>query len=102
MVVPTFTSTGSKATVSVTLPKDIFGLVVTNHELVKAAYVGYLANGRTNNAVTKSAVKFVVAVRSHGAKKAQGVLVSDQAETQSGVVVESLLVQLVMKTIQWD
>lgn len=53
MAVPTFTSTGSKATVSATLPKEIFGLKVVNHELVKAAYVGYLANGRTNNAVTK-------------------------------------------------
>ena len=53
MAVPTFTSTGSKATVAATLPKEIFGLEVKNHELVKAAYVGYLANGRTNNAVTK-------------------------------------------------
>lgn len=53
MAVPTFTSTGSKATVAATLPKDIFGLKIVNHELVKAAYVGYLANGRINNAVTK-------------------------------------------------
>jgi len=53
MSVPTFTNTGSKATVAATLPKEIFGLTVGNHELVKAAYVGYLANGRTNNAVTK-------------------------------------------------
>lgn len=52
MAVPTFTNTGAKATVAATLPKEIFGLEVKNHELVKAAYVGYLANGRSNNAVT--------------------------------------------------
>lgn len=52
MAAQTFTSTGVKAAVATTLPKEIFSLEVKNHELIKAAYVGYLANGRSNNAVT--------------------------------------------------
>lgn len=53
MATPTFTKTGAKATVAKTLPKDIFALEVTNHELIKKAYVTYLSNGRQNLAVTK-------------------------------------------------
>lgn len=37
-----------------TLPKDIFGIEVTNHELVKVAYNAYLANGRSAQAKTKT------------------------------------------------
>lgn len=37
-----------------TLPKEIFGVDVTNHDLVKRAYEAYLANGRQNLAVTKT------------------------------------------------
>jgi len=36
------------------LSKDVFGLKVENHELLKQAYVTYLANGRDNLAVTKT------------------------------------------------
>lgn len=53
MAVPTFTSVGAKASVAATLPKEVFGIEVTNHELVKQAYLGYLAAGRTNNAHVK-------------------------------------------------
>lgn len=36
-----------------TLPKDIFNVDVTNHELLKVAYDAYLANGRSAQAKTK-------------------------------------------------
>jgi large subunit ribosomal protein L4 len=53
MSVATFTKSGAKATNPAKLDKAVFGLKVENHELVKQAYLAYLANGRTNNAVTK-------------------------------------------------
>lgn len=53
MSVATFTKTGSKAATPAKLNKEVFGLEVTNHELLKQAYVNYLANGRINLAVTK-------------------------------------------------
>lgn len=54
MVVPTFTKTGTKASVAAKLDKTVFGVEVPNHELLKQAYVAYLANGRENLAVTKT------------------------------------------------
>ncbi len=36
-----------------TLPKDIFDVDVTNHQLLKVAYTAYLANGRSAQAKTK-------------------------------------------------
>jgi large subunit ribosomal protein L4 len=54
MSVATYTKTGTKATTPAKLDKDIFGLTVENHELIKQAYVAYLANGRENYAVTKT------------------------------------------------
>ena len=42
----------TKSTAS-TLPKDIFGMEVTNHELLKTAYTMYLANARSAAAKTK-------------------------------------------------
>ncbi len=38
---------------NVTLPKDIFAVEVTNHELLKVAYDAYLANARSAQAKTK-------------------------------------------------
>lgn len=49
-----FTKTGTKSSVNAKLPKEIFGLEVTSHELLNQAYTTYLANGRTNNAKTKT------------------------------------------------
>lgn len=37
-----------------TLPKLVFNVEVTNHDLLKRAYESYLANGRNNLAVTKT------------------------------------------------
>lgn len=54
MAVATFTKSGSKAATPAKLDKAIFGVEVTNHELLKQAYVTYLANGRENLAVTKT------------------------------------------------
>lgn len=52
--ISTFTKTGTKATAAAKLPKEVFEVEVKNHELVKAAYVAYLANGRQNNAKVKT------------------------------------------------
>lgn len=54
MAVATYTKTGTKATTPAKLDKAVFGVVPENHELVKSAYVNYLANGRQNNAVVKT------------------------------------------------
>jgi large subunit ribosomal protein L4 len=53
MAVQTYTATGSKASVAAKLDKSIFEADVKNHELLKQAYVSYLANGRENLAQTK-------------------------------------------------
>ncbi len=52
MSVSTYTKSGTKATTPAKLDASIFGLAVESHELVKQAYVAYLANGRENLAVT--------------------------------------------------
>ena len=52
MAVPTFTKSGTKATTAAKFDKSVFGVAVQNHELLKQAYVAYLANGRENLAVT--------------------------------------------------
>jgi large subunit ribosomal protein L4 len=50
----TYTKAGTKATTAAKLNKAVFGVAPENHELLKAAYVMYLANGRDNLAVTKT------------------------------------------------
>lgn len=52
MSVPTYTKAGVKATTAAKLPKGIFDLEVTNHELLKQAYTAYMSNSRTVNAHT--------------------------------------------------
>ncbi len=54
MSATTFTSTGAKATTPAKLAKSVFDVEVTNHDLLKQAYLAYLANGRENFAVTKT------------------------------------------------
>lgn len=53
MSVATFTKAGAKATTTTKLDKAVFDVEVRNHELLKRAYVSYLANGRVNLAITK-------------------------------------------------
>lgn len=53
MSVATFTKSGAKATTPARLDKAIFGMKVENHQLLKEAYLTYLANGRSNYAKTK-------------------------------------------------
>lgn len=54
MAVATYTKTGAKATTPAKLDKVVFGESPKNHELLKASYEAYLANGRANLAVTKT------------------------------------------------
>jgi large subunit ribosomal protein L4 len=51
---PTFTKSGTKATTAAKLDASVFGEMPENHELLKLAYTAYLANGRGNNAQTKT------------------------------------------------
>jgi large subunit ribosomal protein L4 len=64
MAVLTYTKAGAKATTPAKLNKNVFGVEVKNHELLKRAYLTYLANGRENFAVTKKRGE----VRGGGAK----------------------------------
>jgi large subunit ribosomal protein L4 len=54
MATQSFTKTGNKSTTPVKLDKTVFEIEAKNHELLKANYVAYLANGRENLAVTKT------------------------------------------------
>jgi large subunit ribosomal protein L4 len=53
MAVSTYTKSGTKAATPAKLDKAVFGVEVKNHQLLKDAYLSYLAQGRTNNAVAK-------------------------------------------------
>jgi large subunit ribosomal protein L4 len=53
MPVATYTKSGAKATTPARLDKAVFGLEVKDHQLLKDAYLAYMANGRSNNAVVK-------------------------------------------------
>lgn len=54
MSVATYTKSGTKATTAAKLDKSVFDVEVPNHELVKQAYVAYLANGRIGSANVKT------------------------------------------------
>ena len=54
MAVPTYTASGTKATTPAKLSKEVFGVEVANHQLLRQAYETYLANGRENLAVVKT------------------------------------------------
>lgn len=54
MAVATYTKAGTKATTPAKLDKNVFGVEAKNHDLVKTAYVTYMANGRDNLAVVKT------------------------------------------------
>ncbi|MCA9328043.1 50S ribosomal protein L4, partial [Candidatus Saccharibacteria bacterium] len=54
MATPTYSASGAKATTPAKLSKDVFGVEVKNHQLLKQAYETYLANGRDNLAVVKT------------------------------------------------
>lgn len=53
MAVATYTKSGAKATAPAKLDKAVFGVEIKDHQLLKDAYLAYMANGRTNNALTK-------------------------------------------------
>lgn len=52
MAVTSYTAGGAKSTTATKLSKDIFAVEVTNHELLKQAYITHKANGRLNLAKT--------------------------------------------------
>lgn len=52
--VATYTKSGAKATTAAKLDGSVFEVMPENHELLKLAYVAYLANGRENLAVVKT------------------------------------------------
>ncbi len=52
--VATYTKAGAKAATPAKLDKAVFGVKVENHQLLKDAYLAYLANGRENLAKTKN------------------------------------------------
>lgn len=54
MAVATYTKAGAKATTPAKLDKAVFAVEVPNHDLMKQAYVAYLANGRTGSANVKT------------------------------------------------
>lgn len=54
MAVSTYTKAGTKASVAAKLDKEVFGIEVKSHELLKQAYVAYLSNAREASAVTKT------------------------------------------------
>jgi large subunit ribosomal protein L4 len=49
-----YSKTGTKSPTAVKLQANVFGLVPENHELLKAAYLAYLADIRNNLAITKT------------------------------------------------
>lgn len=53
MPTATFTKSGAKATTPAKLDKKVFSVEIKNHNLLKQAYLTYLANGRINSAITK-------------------------------------------------
>jgi large subunit ribosomal protein L4 len=64
MAVSTYTKAGAKAATPAKLDKAVFGVEAKNHDLLKQAYLAYLANGRENFAVAKKRGE----VRGGGAK----------------------------------
>lgn len=53
MAVATFTKSGNKATATASLDKKVFGIKTTDHQLLKDAYLSYLADARSSGAKTK-------------------------------------------------
>jgi large subunit ribosomal protein L4 len=54
MAVATYTKTGNKATTAAKLDKAVFDVKVDSHDLLKQAYLAYLANGRSAGAKVKT------------------------------------------------
>lgn len=54
MAVATYTKSGTKATTAAKLDKTVFNVDVKSHQLLKDAYLAYLANGRMNLAKVRT------------------------------------------------
>jgi len=53
MAAATYTKTGTKSKTAATLPKAVFDVEISNHQLMHQAFKAYLANGRSVYAHTK-------------------------------------------------
>jgi large subunit ribosomal protein L4 len=53
MALATYTKSGSKTSAPAKLDKNVFAVDIKDYQLLKEAYLSFLANGRTNNAVAK-------------------------------------------------
>ncbi len=53
MIIETYTKSGAKTTAAAKLDKNVFGVKKINHQLLKDAYLAYLANNRSNFAKAK-------------------------------------------------
>jgi large subunit ribosomal protein L4 len=53
MAVATYTKSGSKTSAPAKLDKSVFAVDIKDYQLLKEAYLSFLANGRTNNAAAK-------------------------------------------------
>jgi large subunit ribosomal protein L4 len=54
MNAPTYGTSGQKSASTTVLDRNVFGLEINDHQLLKDAYMTYLANGRENLAVVKT------------------------------------------------
>ena len=99
MAVATYTKAGAKAATPAKLDKAVFGVEVKSHQLLKDAYLSYMAAGRTNNALTKRRGE----VRGGGKKpwrqKGTGNARVGSSRTPFGAAVESFLDQREPKII---
>lgn len=69
---PSFTASGSKSTSKIALDKDIFGVEVKSHDLLKNVYTAYLSNSRINLARTKTRGEVVGSTKKPWKQKGTG------------------------------
>jgi len=99
MDIVAFTKTGNKATGNLTLDGQIFEVVPKNHDLLKANYVAYLSNARSNDAMTKTRGMISGADVNPIRKKALAGPVPVLAVTRFGAVAARSLGRPALKTI---
>lgn len=67
-----YTAAGAKSATKANLDKDIFGIEVKNHDLLKSAYVAYLSNSRINLAKVKTRGEVVGSTKKPWKQKGTG------------------------------
>lgn len=69
---PSFTASGAKSTSKIALDKDIFGVEVKSHDLLKNVYTAHLSNSRVNLARTKTRGEVVGSTKKPWKQKGTG------------------------------